>query len=208
MSRILGLIIVIVHFFGLLGIIWMPDRFLPMSFVSLGICSVFLLLSFENFKWQRFMTFLLAALAGFAIEVVGVKSGKLFGMYAYGENLGPKLFEVPIVIGLNWAALLLISQQVVTHLFNVNKRVYSAMLVATLMTTYDFLLELIAPQLDYWSFTNREYAPFQNFIAWWGVSFLLALFSFTFFRNKNNNALLYGFTQVVFFVLLEFALIL
>ncbi|MBM3448367.1 MAG: carotenoid biosynthesis protein [Bacteroidetes bacterium] len=208
MNRTLGFIIVIVHFFGLLGIIWMQDRFLPMSFVSLGICSLILLFSFNEFKWQRFMTFLLAALAGFAIEVVGVKTGLLFGLYAYGENLGPKLFEVPVVIGLNWAALLLISQQVVTHLLHVNKRFYSALLVATLMTMYDFLLELVAPQLDYWSFTHREYAPLQNFIAWWGVSFLLALFTFTFFRNKNNNALLYGFTQVLFFVILEFALIL
>jgi bisanhydrobacterioruberin hydratase len=208
MNKLTAYFIVVVHFFGLIGIIWMPDQFLPLSFVSLGMCCISLLFSFEEFKWQRLVTFCIAAVLGYAIEVIGVSTGILFGNYSYGENLGPKLFDVPVVIGLNWAALLLISQQVVTHFLNVNKRIFSAMLVATLMTAFDFLLELVAPQLDYWSFTNKIYAPAQNFIAWWGVSFILALFTFRFFRNKNSNALVYGFTQLVFFVLLEFSIIL
>ncbi|MBK6998097.1 MAG: carotenoid biosynthesis protein [Lewinellaceae bacterium] len=39
------------------------------------------------------------------VEIVGVKTGLLFGAYQYGENLGPKFFGVPPLIGINWVVL-------------------------------------------------------------------------------------------------------
>ena len=38
-------------------------------------------------------------------EIVGVKFGIIFGDYKYGYALGYKIFEVPILIGANWAIL-------------------------------------------------------------------------------------------------------
>src|SRR5689334_23098853 len=37
-----------------------------------------------------------------AAEVIGVATGAIFGAYSYGEVLGFKLLEVPLIIGLNW----------------------------------------------------------------------------------------------------------
>ncbi|MEO9108913.1 MAG: carotenoid biosynthesis protein, partial [Jatrophihabitantaceae bacterium] len=42
------------------------------------------------------------AVPGFAIEVLGVHTGFPFGRYAYSSTLGPRLFDVPIVIALAW----------------------------------------------------------------------------------------------------------
>jgi bisanhydrobacterioruberin hydratase len=206
MNKFITTFIVVVHFFGLIGILFYPDFFLPFSFLSIAICSLGLLFTFNDFKKERAITFFSVAVLAFAVEVSGVMTGKIFGLYSYGNNLGPKWLGVPLIIGLNWSALLLIAQQIVTHLLNVNKRIYSALLVATLMTVFDLLLELIAPQLDYWSFTHKTYAPIQNFIAWWLVSFIFALATFQYFRNKNRPAIIYGIVQVCFFVILEFAL--
>ena len=44
----------------------------------------------------------LAAVGGFAAEVVGVHSGVPFGDYTYGSTLGPRVLGVPVLIGLAW----------------------------------------------------------------------------------------------------------
>ena len=35
-------------------------------------------------------------LIGFVIEVIGVKTGYVFGSYSYGDSLGFKILEVPV----------------------------------------------------------------------------------------------------------------
>ena len=42
---------------------------------------------------------------GFIIEVLGVQTGVLFGAYSYGDPLGFKVFDVPLLIGVNWLIL-------------------------------------------------------------------------------------------------------
>lgn len=39
---------------------------------------------------------------GFGAELLGVHTGFPFGRYAYGDGLGPKLADVPVVIALAW----------------------------------------------------------------------------------------------------------
>ena len=41
----------------------------------------------------------------FFTEVVGVKTGNIFGNYVYLSSLGPKILETPIIIGINWVML-------------------------------------------------------------------------------------------------------
>jgi hypothetical protein len=47
-----------------------------------------------------------------------------------------------------------------------------------------------------------DYAPMQNFIGWFGVSFCFGLYSYSHFRNENGTAVLYGIAQLVFFLVL------
>ncbi|MBK7882949.1 MAG: carotenoid biosynthesis protein [Chitinophagaceae bacterium] len=50
-----------------------------------------------------FYSFLLICVCiGIAVEIIGVKTGFLFGNYSYGIVLGPKIQSVPILIGINW----------------------------------------------------------------------------------------------------------
>jgi putative membrane protein len=143
----------------------------------------------------------------FLVEVYGVKTGNLFGTYTYGNNLGWKLFDVPLIIGVNWAVLIMAAQQITTHYIEVNNRFFSAIIVAVLLTSFDLLLEVLAPQFDFWSFTHMNYAPLQNFTAWFVVSFCFGLYSYSHFRNQNGTAVLYGAAQLVFFIILAFLVI-
>lgn len=45
-------------------------------------------------------------IVSFLVEAFGVNTGRIFGEYAYGHALGPKLLNTPVIIGLNWFALI------------------------------------------------------------------------------------------------------
>jgi len=204
--------IILVHFFGVLGI-WLgykqiiPEWFLPLTPWVLVSNSVLILMRFERFRLSRILVFLLIAVVSFGIEVFGVQTGSLFGTYTYGANLGWKLWGVPVVIGLNWASLLIVMQQVTTYYLKVHNRIFSALCVAALMTIFDLLLEILAPMLDFWTFTHKTYAPTQNFTAWFSISFVFGLLSYSHFRNHNKTALFYGLAQLIFFTILGLLLV-
>ena len=199
--------IISVHFFGILGVYFFPDWFLPATPLVILSSAIVVLLRYEKFRESRVVAFLVIALVSFFVELYGVKTGNLFGVYTYGVNLGPKVFGVPLIIGVNWAALIMVTQQLTTNYLGIESRFLSSLSVATLMTIFDLLLEVLAPTFDFWSFTDLDYAPTQNFVAWFIVSFCFGLFSYSHFRNPNKTAVLYGAAQLVFFMVLALLLI-
>jgi putative membrane protein len=70
------------------------------------VASLGILLYFHN-DWNRnFIVFaVITFLTGYFIEVVGVKTGLIFGHYKYDRTLGFEILEVPPVIGVNWLLL-------------------------------------------------------------------------------------------------------
>ena len=194
--------ITLVHFFGIIGVYFLPDWFLPATPLVILVSAIVVILRYEKYRQSRIVAFIVIALLAFFIEVYGVQTGNLFGTYTYGNNLGWKLFGVPIIIGVNWAALLMVSQQLTTHYIGIKNRFFSAVSVGVLMTMFDLLLEVLAPQFDFWSFTHLNYAPLQNFIGWFGVSFCFGLYTYSHFRNQNRTAVLFGRAQLVFFMVL------
>jgi putative membrane protein len=194
--------ITLVHFFGIIGVYFLPDWFLPATPLVILVSAIVVILRYEKYRQSRIVAFIVIAFLAYLIEVYGVQTGNLFGTYTYGNNLGWKLFGVPIIIGVNWAALLMVSQQLTTHYIGINNRFFSAVSVGVLMTMFDLLLEVLAPQFEFWSFTHLNYAPLQNFIGWFGVSFCFGLYTYSHFRNQNRTAVLYGIAQLLFFMVL------
>ena len=196
--------IILVHFFGIIGVYFLPDWFLPATPITILVSAIVVLLRYEKYRQSRLVAFAVIVVLAYLVEVYGVKTGNLFGTYTYGNNLGWKLFDVPLIIGVNWAVLIMAAQQITTHYIEVNNRFFSAIIVAVLLTSFDLLLEVLAPQFDFWSFTHMNYAPLQNFTAWFVVSFCFGLYSYSHFRNQNGTAVLYGAAQLVFFIILAF----
>ena len=194
--------VTLVHFFGIIGVYFLPDWFLPATPLIILVSAIVVILRYEKYRQSRIVAFIVIAFLAYLIEVYGVQTGNLFGTYTYGNNLGWKLFGVPIIIGVNWAALLMVSQQLTTHYIGINNRFFSAVSVGVLMTMFDLLLEVLAPQFEFWSFTHLNYAPLQNFIGWFGVSFCFGLYTYSHFRNQNRTAVLYGIAQLLFFMVL------
>lgn len=120
---------------------------------------------------------ILVIITSFLIEWLGVKSGKIFGHYAYGETLLPILFGVPIAIGFAWLCMLLTSTAVVQRLlpkFSSYHFIIQAISISLLMVLFDLVMEPAAMKLGYWTWLGGS-IPIQNFLAWFGISLIFAL---------------------------------
>jgi len=139
-------------------------------------------------------------LLSFFTEIIGVATSKIFGMYTYGNGLGIKIADVPIVIGLNWVFLTYASNSIISKYTTKNIPIIVG--AASLMVLYDILLEKVAPLMDMWQFSKNE-PPVSNYVVW----FLLALFfnwAIQQFKINTHNrpARWLFFIQICFFIII------
>ena len=121
---------------------------------------------------------MLIFLFGLIVEILGVNYGLFFGEYSYGANLGPKIHEVPFVIGLNWVLLIIATGSVSDKLIK-GKEIFKILFASSLMVLIDLLIEQSAPKLDYWEFII---SPVPFLIIYGGLYFH---FVFNMFFSKQ-----------------------
>lgn len=206
-SRLLiaKVVIIVLHAVGIVGLS-LPeyqDWFLQLTPVQL-LSSLLILLFFHRGWNDAFPIFAAAAFwIGFGSEIIGIHTGYLFGDYVYGLTLGPKLWEVPIIIGVNWFIL---SYTTGVLFRNVSNDIYASILGATAMTALDYIIEPVAVALDMWAW-KWEVIPLSNYAGWFGVAFLIHLiWRKANFEKENliSNWLLLAL--IVFFTVLNFTL--
>jgi len=132
-----------------------------------------LILRFAATKSTNVLIWIIAVfLFTFCMEVIGVKTGWIFGEYRYGSTLGSRVFDVPVIIGFNWTFVILgaisLSQRITKNKYLV---VLSTGIIAVI---FDLILEPIAVRLDYWQWTNNE-IPVMNYIAWFLIAVISAI---------------------------------
>lgn len=158
----------------------------------------------EKYTLKCVLIFLLIFISGYCIEVVGVKTGFIFGSYIYGNALGIKLFETPLLIGVNWLFLTYTAIGI-TEKLNIKKRLV-LFVAPAIMLVYDVVLEQVAPKMDMWSWQNAL-VPLKNYIAWYIIafSFVLLLKAFKIKTSNPLSAILF-ICQFLFFTTLTFLL--
>jgi putative membrane protein len=185
------ILLILIHLIGFLGIhSGYRLFFLSLSPINL-LVSAFII--FFNEKLPHGL-YLALYFIFYGLEWLGVYSGWPFGTYFYAETLGIKIFQIPLIIGVNWLLLLHASQEVVTKFLenlplktfregeNAETGVYKqfpiavlkAFLVAALMFLIDYLIEPHAAELDYWHWFN-DVIPLTNYLAWLLISFFCSL---------------------------------
>tara|TARA_B100000886_G_scaffold323034_1_gene266529 strand:- start:99 stop:542 length:444 start_codon:yes stop_codon:yes gene_type:complete len=103
-------------------------------------------------------------------EILGVNFGVIFGDYKYGGALGYKFFDVPFLIGANWAILTISCSALSATLFD--SIIIKIIMGVFLMVMLDAVIEPIAPVLDFWQFDGGK-APLKNYLGWIFVAFPL-----------------------------------
>lgn len=166
------------------------------------LCNLYFLWLFhENADLRIYLAGLVIYLAGFAVESIGVNTGAIFGAYNYGTTLGLKLWNTPLVIGVNWL-LLIYSCWALTGLFTGN-RWLRYFIGSGLMVIYDIALEPVAIRLDMWNWFGAS-VPFQNYTGWFLVSLILFIILDLASKNiKNKIAPALFIIQFVFFIILN-----
>lgn len=198
----IGLIVIfILHLVGIIGLISpYQSIFLSLTPLNLIISAYFLFqkhLDFSKTFWL-FVTIIFSA--GYFVEVLGVHTKLIFGSYQYGNTLGPKFLDVPILMGLNWLNLIYGVGVVLNRLPIPNY--LKSFLGAGILVLLDLFLEPVAMKYDFWSWKNNL-VPVQNYIAWFICSYLfLNLFYFLNFKKENRLALSFVIIQFAFFFLL------
>ena len=149
-------------------------------------------------KTWLFLAFVFAG--GFLIEVAGVNTGLIFGHYNYGEGLSIKLFDTPLMIGVNWALMVYLSAAVVASLRQ--NYAVQVLLPSAIMVAYDVIMEQVAPKMDMWSWKG-ETIPLQNFLLWAAIAVIFhSVRYFISLEAKNRMALPVLMIQSVFFLLI------
>lgn len=157
---------------GMIGI-WLGygDWFLPKTPFNLllGVGLLYWNFPMKN-GWRSMTIWSLVYLIGMGVEIVGVNTGLLFGDYVYGENLGLKVFGVPLLIGINWVVLTFLTATICKRF--IRHRWLAPICGAVLMVALDFFIEPVAPVFDYWHWEAGQ-APLRNYLDWFLVSLLM-----------------------------------
>lgn len=127
--------------------------------------NLFFVLYF-NINWNsRFIIFSsLVLLLSLTAEIIGVNTGVIFGSYTYDNSiLGPKLFNTPLIIGINWVILIYCTVILINKFkFPVMVRI---LIGGVIMLIFDIILEPVAGKLMMWNWLDGE-VLLQNYAAW------------------------------------------
>jgi len=175
---------------GVYDVIKLTPLYLIGTMVLLGVY-----LKHEKHLWYIWAS---AGVIGFVAEMYGVHTGRLFGSYVYGDILGPKLYGVPLLVGLLWALVSCVIWSTLPEKLGL-KRVF---LLATIATIYDVALEHFATRFGLWSWQGS--IPLSNGVGWFAVSLCIGLVLHIkkWRLSRTTLAILILPLQTIFFVIL------
>jgi putative membrane protein len=211
-------IAILFHVIGFLGIAVFKNNFIIQSTAFNLLLMFALLIWTQRDKNYFFWLFLLITITvGITVEIIGVNTKLLFGAYSYGNVLGFKVKNVPLIIGVNWFVIiyccgitintLLVKAiaKVAVETATPPMRLKAVSVIidgATLAVFFDWLMEPVAVQLGYWKWNGA--IPFYNYLCWFMVSIvLLTAFHLLKFNKQNKFAVHLLMIQVLFFLLLR-----
>jgi putative membrane protein len=181
---------------------------------AINLLLMFLLLLFteeklnEKFWWGFICLFSM----GMISEMIGTNTGFLFGDYQYKSTLGPSIFKVPWIIGINWFLVVYGSYSIVCVIAekwfpnDMGKpilRIFAIAIDTALLTCFfDWIMEPVAVYLDFWSWTDGI-IPNYNYLCWFIISLMMALLLAVFKKTPNSFSIHLFWIQILFFLSLR-----
>jgi putative membrane protein len=202
LSRVAKIIVVLWYLVGIAGFMIQPLRPLFQVLTPWGMVVTAILLMYfhEPQNLKSWLAFAGIALAGYFTELIGVNTQLLFGNYIYGNALGFKLWNTPLIIGLNWLVLVYCISALTKSM---RDRWYFPLIGATAMVAFDWLMEPVAIATGIWSWPDGS-IPLKNYMDWFLISgFLFLMIRILKIEINNRIAGILFAMQVVFFLALN-----
>ncbi len=153
--------------------------------VLLPLICFFSLIKSGVLKKISLQRFLLLGLVLFSLEIIGAKTGVIYGDFKYNVLFQPQLFETPLVMFFVWGTLVVEAYSLSTIF---NKKAVKALLVGILLVITDLVIDPGAIKLGLWSWANSGPwygVPWSNYIGWLILGTLGAAI-LIYKENKNN----------------------
>ncbi len=200
--RISKWLLIIIYMVGLIGLnTGFKGYFIALTPVNLLLTAIALLTNQQHFSRSLITLCITIFVLGYLVEFLGVHTGILFGNYRYGSTLGPKLFGIPVIIGINWLILI---YSVGTWLEKTRWPSATKIITgAIILVIFDLLMEPVAIAFDFWHWENGH-IPLMNYIGWFLVSLVFfAIFDKIPFKKQNRLAPLVFIIQLLFFTMID-----
>jgi putative membrane protein len=212
------LLSVVMHFCGAVGLLYgRRDWFLMLT--PFNLLFTFFLLLWTLPEKNKKLYFLMAAafLIGISAEMIGIKTGTLFGQYEYGNNLGFRINGVPLLIGINWFIVVyasgmtaswlrnkFTSQSGKTNQFTLKRWTEYAVIIdgAIIATIFDLIMEPAAVKLGFWSWQSGN-IPMVNYLSWFIVSAVILCIYRKISLRSHQFAINLLIIQAIFFLVLR-----
>jgi putative membrane protein len=148
--------------------------------------------------WRRSLAFLLVcAVVSWCFEEVGVSTGLVYGAYHYGNQLGPKLGEVPLIIPLAWFMMVYASWTVARLLLDGAGSSTSGVgtaarivIAAMVMTAWDSVMDPGMARSGAWTWEQGGAyfgVPLQNFAGWLATTVTVYALAELLFRRLGGG---------------------
>lgn len=205
-TRVSIIVIILFHVVGLIGFFVPAVQPMFLRMVPFHLLLMLAVVLYNHYRPdEKFWSFfLLIFIGGIAAEWIGVHKNWIFGDYDYGPTLGTKVFDIPLMIGVNWF-ILIYATGVLMQRSRLKSRLARVITGALLLVLLDLLIEPVAIKFDYWTWVEKV-PPLKNYLGWFGVS-IVFLYVFELFKFKPQNIVapvLLG-VQFLFFGLLWLA---
>ena len=197
-TKIAVVIIVLFHLVGLIGLCIPSLQPYFLNLVPYHLLLMLLVIIWSHYRFDEpLLLFIgLVFILGFGTEWVGVHKGWLFGNYAYGQNLGIKVLDIPLIIGFNWF-LLVYSAGVLMQRSRVKSMTARIICGALLLVLLDLLIEPVAIHFDYWHWQDNL-ITYKNYLCWFLVSaVILTLFELFKFKKQSLAAPVFLLAQFI-----------
>jgi putative membrane protein len=208
-ERIAITIIILFHVVGLAGFYIPALQALFVKVVPYFILLMVGVIVYSHQTLNKFFAIFCVSiiLLAYGAEWRGINKHTLFGDYSYGDVLGIKYDDVPLIIGFNW--LLITYATGVFMRYLVDHFALRIIGGAIVMVFLDMFIEPVAVKYDFWHWhigNSQLTGPISNYIDWFFVSlFFLTIFEAFQFKKQNRVGVVMLAAQFTFFILMRWA---
>ncbi len=199
-----GWILVIIYVAGIIGLIVPQTRPLVQKLIGVTLFLTFFILFCYHKKWTKEFIFsaILVALIGFLIDVLGVKTGYIFGYYQYGPTLGYSFWDTPLLMMVYWLTIIYITRQIAEMI--AGDAFVTSILAGLLIVLLDYFAEPFAIRYSLWKWNMGE-ASLHNYIGVFICGIIIQyIFRMAIKYPPNKLALPVYLIQLGFFMVLFF----
>lgn len=168
------------------------------------------------------MYLLITWICSFCSEVIGVSTGYVFGPYYYSDQLGPKLFGVPLMIQVSYAAMgyaCLITARLILGVYSTPHRLslfFSALVGTLLMVGWDLCMDPYGSTIEgawIWLQSGPYFGVgIHNYVGWFLTvfmfMFLYQVFASRFPEKMQDNNLIFWTQPLIYYALMALNIIL